>query len=213
MDRDRTRMDGTRSSASGAATEMDEDVVLSQAPAAADINLPLQESAPVNAPDPREADGGVEPDRGTRTSTMAGMGTTNLRTSSSPSDFTTGATAADRQPIALVREGMIVVDSAGKEVGKVDFVKMGDPEAATVNPADSTDDRGGLFEGVAAALGEPDADDLPVTLAGEMLRVGYLRVDAKGWFSGDRFVAADAITSVSGDRVHLAITKDEMIEA
>jgi hypothetical protein len=197
---------------------MDEDVVLSQAPAAADINLPLQESAPVNAPDPREADGGIEPDRGTRTSAMAGvgaasMGTTNLGTASSPGDFTTGATAADRQPIALVREGMTVVDSAGDEVGKVDFVKMGDPETVMVNPADSTDDRGGLFEGVADVIRGDDADDLPRTLSGEMLRVGYLRVDAKGWFTGDRFVPADAITSVSGDRVHLAITKDEMIEA
>jgi hypothetical protein len=213
MARDRTRMDSTRSSASGAATEMDEDVVLSQAPAAADINLPLQESAPVNAPDPREADGGVEPDRGTRTSAMAGAGTTNFRSASSPGDFNTGATASDRQPIALVREGMIVIDSAGNEVGKVDFVKMGDPETVMVNPADSTDDRGGLFEGVADVIRGDDADDLPRTLSGEMLRIGYLRVDAKGWFTGDRFVPADAIASVSGDRVHLAITKDEMIEA
>lgn len=222
MDRDRTRMDSTRSSASGAATEMDEDVVLSQEPAAADINLPLQESAPVNAPDARELDGGVEPDRGTRTSAMADAGTAVIGTrmatgatpaASSPGDFSIGATAADRQPIALVREGMTVVDSAGDEVGKVEFVKMGDPEAATVNPADSTDDRGGLFEGVADVLSGPDADDLPVTLAGEMLRVGYLRVDTKGWFSKDRFVPADAITGVSGDRVQLAITKDEMIEA
>jgi hypothetical protein len=180
---------------------MDEDVVLSQAPAAADINLPLRESAPVNAPDPREMDGGVEPDRGTRTSAMAGAGTTPPGNASSPGDFSTGATAADRQPIALVREGMTVVDSAGNEVGKVEFVKMGDPEAATVSPADATDDRGGLFEGVAEALSGPDADDLPVTLAGEMLRVGYLRVDTKGWFNKDRFVPADAITGVTGDRV------------
>jgi hypothetical protein len=212
-------MDGTRSSASGAGTSMDEDVVLSEAPAA-DINRPLQERAPVNAPDPRELDGGVEPDRGSRTAAMAGagtsaasMGTTQLRDVDSPGNFALGATAADRQPIAQVREGMTVVDAAGDEIGKVDYVKMGDPEAVTVNPADATDDRGGIFEGVADVLSGPDADDLPITLAGEMLRVGYLRVDTKGWFSKDRFVPADAIQGVTGDRVQLAVTKDELIEA
>jgi len=225
-------MDGTRSSASGAGTSMDEDVVVSEAPAAADINLPLQESAPVNAPDPREMDGGVEPDRGSRTAAMAGAGTsaagtsatsgttnvastgtTHLRDVDSPGNFAMGATAADRQPIAQVREGMTVVDAAGDEIGKVDYVKMGDPEAVTVNPADATDDRGGILEGAADVLTGRDADDLPTTLAGEMLRVGYLRVDTKGWFSKDRFVPADAIQGVMGDRVQLAVTKDELIEA
>jgi hypothetical protein len=218
-------MDGTRSSASGAGTSMGEDVVVSEAPAAADINLPLQESAPANAPDPRELDGGVEPDRGSRTAAMAdagssmagtsaaSMGTTQLRDVDSPGNFAMGATAADRQPIAQVREGMTVVDAAGDEIGKVDYVKMGDPEAVTVNPADATDDRGGIFEGVADVLSGHDADDLPTTLAGEMLRVGYLRVDSKGWFSKDRFVPADAIQGVMGDRVQLAVTKDELIEA
>ncbi|MEA2531642.1 MAG: hypothetical protein QOG89_3286 [Thermomicrobiales bacterium] len=198
---------------------MDEDVVLEQAPAAADINLPLQESAPVNAPDPREADGGVEPDRGSRTSAMAGAGVaaagtdaTRGNTVSTGSASGIGATDSDRQPIALVREGMKVVDAAGDEIGKVEFVKMGDPEAVAVNPADST--RGaGWLDAVGDVVAGRDADDLPETLAGEMLRVGYLRVDTKGWFSKDRFVPADAISGVAGDTVQLAVTKDELVEA
>jgi hypothetical protein len=192
---------------------MDEDVVLDQAPAAADINLPLQESAPVNAADPRELDGGIEPDRGTRTSATAGVG------AAATGAGTTRLGAADigvpgeqHQPIELVREGMKVVDAAGNEIGKVDFVRMGDPQAATVSPA-QVQRTGGLFENVADAIAAPDADDLPETIAGELLRVGYLRIDAKGWFNKDRFVPADAITDVAGDTVRIALTKDELAEA
>lgn len=210
MERDRDRMYDTRSSASGA-DAMADDAGLGQAPAAADINLPLQESAPVNAPDPRELDGGVEPDRGTRTAAMAGVGVgaTGAGTAGVGAG---GAPGGAHQPIELVREGMKVVDAAGDEIGKVDFVKTGDPQAVTVSPA-QVQRTGGLVQNVADALGGPDAGELPETIAGDLLRVGYPRVDTKGWFSKDRFVPADAITDVVGDTVRIALTKDEFAEA
>jgi hypothetical protein len=212
---DRNQMDGTRSSASGAGTSMDDDVVLDQAPAAADINLPLQESAPVNAADPRELDGGIEPDLGTKTTATAGVGGTPARANPAipgAGAANIGETNQQHQPIELVREGMKVVDAAGNEIGKVEFVRMGDPQAVTVSPA-QVQRTGGLFENVAEAIAGSDADDLPETLAGDLLRVGYLRVDAKGWFNKDRFVPADAITDVAGDTVRIALTKDELAEA
>jgi hypothetical protein len=206
-------MDGTRSSASGAGTSTDEDVVLGQTPAAADINLPLPESAPVNAADPREIDGGIAPNLGTKTAATAGVDVAQPQAKKPGAGAANiGETSQQHQPIELVREGMKVVDAAGNEIGKVDFVRMGDPQAATVSPA-QVDRTGGLLESVADAVAGPNADDLPETLAGDLLRVGYLRIDTKGWFNKDRFVPADAITGVAGDIVRIALTKDELAEA
>jgi hypothetical protein len=194
-----------------------DDEVLGGDPAAGDVNLPLQEGAPVDAPDPRELDGGVVPDRPTHVSAMeaaesAAMDRTHRQDLDAPGNFGIGTTAEDHLPIAQVREGMKVVDAGGDEIGKVRYVKMGDPEAVGVNPADATDGPRGILESAADVLTGRDAD-LPSTLAGELLRVGYLRVDTKGWFHKDRFVPADAIEGVTGDRVLLAVGKDELPEA
>ena len=196
MDRDRTRMAGTRSSASGAATEMDEDVVLNQAPAAADINLPLQESAPVDAPDAREVGGGLAPGVQRR----SGLG----------SDAGLGVTGQEREPIGRVREGMKVYDAAGDEIGKVDFVKMGDPGAATVSEATTTE-RNDLVEFVADAFRGPS--DIPESLRDRLIRNGFIHVDGKGWIDKDRYVEASAIATVAGDEVRLSVTKEQLLEA
>ncbi|WP_066588093.1 hypothetical protein [Cellulomonas timonensis] len=45
--------------------------------------------------------------------------------------MTEGLPYDDPGPIAHVREGTKVVDVEGREVGKVGFVRMGDPEAVT----------------------------------------------------------------------------------
>jgi hypothetical protein len=216
MDDAQTDLDGTRSSASGAGRLTADDEVLGGDPAAGDMNLPLEEGAPVDAPDPRELGGGVVPNRDTHVSAMAGaeiaaMDRTHRQDLDAPGNFGIGTTATDHLPIAQVREGMKVVDAAGDEIGKVRFVKMGDPEAVAVDPADA-EHRGGILEETADVLAGRD-DDLEPTLAGELLRVGYLRVDTKGWFHKDRFVPADAITNVAGDRVYLAVAKDELPEA
>src|SRR5438105_2182227 len=48
--------------------------------------------------------------------------------------------------IARVREGMRVLDVAGSEIGKVEYVQMGDPEAVTTAGNQATPDLGGLVE-------------------------------------------------------------------
>jgi hypothetical protein len=206
-------MDGTRSSASGGATRLDDAAVAGDAPIAADVNLTAAEAAPVNAADPRELDGGIEPDLGTRTSATVGavVGSAGAGTAGVGKSGTSAAGGADR-PLDLVREGMKVIDASGDEIGKVEFVKMGDPEAATVSPA-AVPRQGGLLDTVADAVTPPDAGDLPEALAGELLRVGYLRIDTKGWFNKDRFVPGDAVSGVVGDTVQLSVMKDELAEA
>jgi hypothetical protein len=97
-------------------------------------------------------------------------------------------------PIEQVFEGMRVVDSAGNEVGKVEFVKMGDPEAITIQGQ------------------EPDLlPPLPRPLAERLLRVGYVKVDRRGIFAGDAYVPATDIDRVEGDTVHLSVPKSMLL--
>jgi hypothetical protein len=196
MERNQNRMRGTRSSASGAVTSSDDDVVLNEAPIAADVNMPLQESAPVDAPDPREVGGGLAPGVQRR----SGLG----------SDAGLGITGQEREPIGLVREGMKVYDAAGDEIGKVDFVKMGDPDAVTVSAA-TIPERNDLVDTIADVFRGPD--DLPQSIRERLLRNGFIHVDGKGWIDKDRYVAADAIAAVTGDVVRLSVTKDDLLEA
>ena len=114
-------------------------------------------------------------------------------------------------PITQVSEGMRVIDANGDDIGKVVSVKMGDPTAVTTVGEEASggtsvlDDAGNIFGGD----GDPD---LPETFRNELMRVGYIRIDAKGWFNRDRYAAADQIAGVSGDTVRLSIDKDALPE-
>ena len=127
-----------------------------------------------------------------------------------------GGVAADTMasgPIGMVREKMKVVDANGDELGKVDYVHLGDPQAATT--AGQTMDVTGnsLVEDAAMAFGggvEPSVDE---PLRSQLLRTGFVKIDGKGWFGSDRYVPADQIASVSGDTVTLSATKETLPEA
>jgi hypothetical protein len=97
-------------------------------------------------------------------------------------------------PIDKVVEGMRVVDADGDEVGKVEFVKLGDPQAVTI----AGQDLGAM-------------PDLPRELAERLLRTGYLRVDRKGFFAKDAYVSATDIDRVEGDTVYLDVDKDMLL--
>ena len=99
-------------------------------------------------------------------------------------------------PISQIVEGMRVFDAAGKEVGKVEFVKLGDPEAITT-------------------LGE-ETDNGEPRVAGELrerlLRLGFFKFDRKGFLKSDAYVAADEIDRVQDGAVHLTVTDKEMLK-
>ena len=116
------------------------------------------------------------------------------------------AVSAASQVINLVREGMRVVDVNGEELGKVDYAKMGDPGAATVG-ADAPGEPG-FIEAVFVGEGEPD---VPEPLRSRLLRLGFLKIDGKGWIDTDRYVTADLIGRVSGDNVTLTVAKDRVL--
>ncbi len=122
---------------------------------------------------------------------------------------TTGSMMADSAAsdiISHVRPGMTVVDATGEALGTVDYVRMGDPGAATVGadmPADP-----GFFEAIFASQSEPD---LPEPLRSRLLRLGFIKVDGEGWIDTDHYVTADLIDRVSGDTVTLTATKDRIL--
>ena len=145
------------------------------------------------------------------TGTGGAGGASNSATPSDPLSMSTDNTPAggpysdtvEGGPISQVREGMRVVDAAGDEVGKVDYVKMGDPSAQTTMGEEPDD--GGLLGDNRG--GEPGVEE---PFRSELIRVGFIKVDVSGWFTGHRYVRADQIASVSGDTVMLSVNKDTL---
>jgi hypothetical protein len=107
--------------------------------------------------------------------------------------------------INQVQEGMRVVDANGEELGRVDHLRMGDPEAATVDTAQPGD------EGLLGAFFGDAEPDVPEPLRSRLLRSGYVKIDGKGWLGTDRYVTADAIGNVAGETVTLTIGKDHLL--
>ena len=104
--------------------------------------------------------------------------------------------------ISRVTTGMRVVDTVGVEVGTVDLVQRGDPNAVTVqaptaDPGSSLDE---LIE--STAVEEPD---VPADLAARLLHSGYLKVSTELARTGAVYVLADQIATVTGDQVRLDV--------
>lgn len=119
---------------------------------------------------------------------------------------------ANAGPISLVHVDMRVFDANGNEIGKVDDLRMGDPGAVTAHEPGFTDGATALDEIGRAIFG--DGSRLPETVRGNLLRLGYIRIDGKGWlFDTDRYAASNQIARVEGDAVHLTVPGDALPEA
>ncbi|MCM0676502.1 hypothetical protein NCC78_17685 [Micromonospora phytophila] len=104
--------------------------------------------------------------------------------------------------ISRVTTGMRVIDAAGTEVGTVDLVQRGDPNAVTVqaptaDPGSSLDE---LIE--STAVEEPD---VPADLAARLLHGGYLKVSTELVRTGAVYVLADQIAAVTDAQVRLDV--------
>jgi hypothetical protein len=114
----------------------------------------------------------------------------------------------DDNPLAQVHEGMQVLDAAGNEVGRVQYVEMGDPEAATAPDTDKPRDIIGVVgEAVFPNEREPD---VPEPLRSRLRRSGYIKIDGPDLMDTDRYVGSDRVRDVSGDRVRLSVRKDQL---
>jgi len=107
--------------------------------------------------------------------------------------------------IERVYDGMRVVDSDGHDIGKVEMVKMGDPEAMT-----SKGNRIGPAEGITPLDSDYNEPEVPQPIRDHLLRVGFVKVDGNGLFDSDRYFRADVIESVEGDVVRIRLPKDRL---
>ncbi|MBA2595295.1 MAG: hypothetical protein M3Q50_08820 [Chloroflexota bacterium] len=107
-------------------------------------------------------------------------------------------------PISKVMIGDSVVDSTGKEVGSVKFVKMGDPNAATTKGQWS--DNTGLLS---AWANDFDLGQLPEQAQGEFMRVGFIHIDVS--LAADKFAGAGMIERVADNTVHLNVPEANLI--
>lgn len=98
--------------------------------------------------------------------------------------------------IEQVREGMHVVGPDGKKIGKVENLKMGDPEAATSDGQVDPETGGLIMTGVDGFAG---IAELSHHTAERLLRVGYVKVDRSGLFAGHAYFASDELDRVEGD--------------
>jgi len=114
-------------------------------------------------------------------------------------------------PITLVETGMKVVDAGGKEIGKVDFLRMGDPDAVTAQGNDWADGVNPIDKIGFALFGV--GSQIPQTVRHTLLRVGYIHIEGKGWINDrDCYASAEQIASVTGDTVHLNVAGDALPE-
>jgi hypothetical protein len=107
-------------------------------------------------------------------------------------------------PISNVMIGDTVVDSTGKEVGTVKFVKMGDPNAVTTEGQEVDDT--GIF-----GLGGDsyDMSALPEQARDQLLRVGFIHIDVS--WADDRFAGAGQIARVENSTVYLTVPEANLI--
>ncbi|GGM20543.1 MULTISPECIES: hypothetical protein [Micromonospora] len=105
--------------------------------------------------------------------------------------------------ISRVTTGMRVIDSTGTEIGTVDLVQRGDPNAVTVQGTPNADPGSSLDELIeSTTVEEPD---VPADLAARLLHSGYLKVSTDLVPTGAVYVLADRIATVTADGVRLAV--------
>jgi hypothetical protein len=107
-------------------------------------------------------------------------------------------------PISRVIIGNTVVDSTGKEVGTVKFVKMGDPNAVTTEGQEDED------PGILGLGGDSyDLGDLHEQARHQLLRVGFIHIDVS--WANDRYAAAGQIARVEDNTVHLTVPEANLM--
>ncbi|MBL8597207.1 MAG: hypothetical protein JNL14_05665 [Devosia sp.] len=110
--------------------------------------------------------------------------------------------------------GTRVFDSERHEIGRVDGLKYPenatapDIEPATVDAADTPEDNT-IIGAMAEAFGR---EDIPEPLRSQLLRDGYIHLDARGLFAHDRYILPEQIARVDADGIQLNVTRDALIK-
>src|SRR5579871_6724821 len=112
-----------------------------------------------------------------------------------------------------VREGMEVYDNQNKKAGKVkelyfgassdEMMRHGAGAATAPDPNLRADS---LIDDVARGIF--DTNDVPEEMQQRLINDGFVRIDAAGIFTGDRFVLPEQIDHVDDKKVYLNISRD-----
>lgn len=113
-----------------------------------------------------------------------------------------------------VRIGMKVYDSEGHHIGKIDDLKFPEnataPEVEVAEVDDVIDDRDEtIIDAVAEAFGR---EEIPEPLRSQLLRDGYVHLDASGLFAADRYILPEQISGLTDDGIKLNVTQDALIK-
>ncbi len=122
-----------------------------------------------------------------------------------------------------IHEGMKVYDRQDNEIGTVESVFFG-----SVSPADADRGQGPAgvseademrdntpvlfdfaFSGAVSSAG--DEDEARELIRSRLLREGYIEVDGAGLLAKDMYVLPDQVQTVSDDRIHLSVSRDDLI--
>ena len=112
--------------------------------------------------------------------------------------------STDPGPVRKGREGLRIVDVDGEDVGTVAQVQMGDSHAVTGQAQQGSRGMSALVAAFTAGPTIPERE--------RMVRLGYLRIGG-GLLSSDRYVTADHVVGVDGDRVQLDVRGSALLEA
>jgi hypothetical protein len=103
---------------------------------------------------------------------------------------------------------MPVLDSDGRLVGSVMFVRVGDPDAPTPR-GDKPSAEEGPNLAFARALTATEPQVSPA-VALPLIRQGFVRVAGAGLMDHDRYVGANQIESADEDALRLTTTADQL---
>jgi hypothetical protein len=102
-----------------------------------------------------------------------------------------------------IHPGMEVYDLEDNKIGTVKYVKF--PEGYVIDVDSLGDD---TLRHVVVALNS--SPHIPVETRECLLQDGFVRLDT-GLFRADRYIAPEQIRDVSGERVWLRVTRDELL--
>jgi hypothetical protein len=107
-----------------------------------------------------------------------------------------------------VTKGMRVIDADGTVLGKVSKVEPPNPKAADFEQMTAASNQDFINLTLTAIFGA--SPRVPKEMAAKLFRVGYIKINGHGFWSGSFFAGSDTIDRVEGDGVHLRLNRHEL---
>ena len=128
------------------------------------------------------------------------------------------SSTAQPDVLALVKDGMEVVDTTGDHIGKVDAVFLGDvadgdsvyggPTSDRSAPAEALDTDVNIFAGLFVT-----DNDMPQEVRERLRYHGFMRIAPHGLFRSHRYAMREQVVAVTDDRVSISVPESKLIKA